>query len=183
MIWGRHSFRKILSLIPLGLSLVACQAQEAQLTPFKPPTVVANITPLALEVPQSSPTNSEIRPTITPECVDSLSFLEDLTFPDGSQVNPGDLLDKRWLIKNSGSCNWNEKYRIKLISGADLDVPLEQALYPARSGSEVTVRMIFSAPQEPGEYQSAWQAFNPNDEPFGDPFYIQILVEIPSTPP
>jgi hypothetical protein len=62
-------------------------------------------------------------------------------------------------------------------------VSIEQALYPARSGSEVALRIVFSAPQEPGYYQSAWQAFDPKDVPFGDPFYIEILVELSSTSP
>jgi hypothetical protein len=183
MSWGLRVFRGVLSLIPLGLSLSACLGNEAPRTPFKPPTVAAIITPPARVAPQPSPTIQEIRPTTTPVCIDSLTFIEDITVPDGSQVNPGTLLDKRWLIKNSGSCNWDEKYRIKLISGADLGVPIEQALYPARSGSEVSLRIVFSAPQEPGYYQSAWQAFNPKDVPFGDPFYLEILVELPPNPP
>jgi hypothetical protein len=182
MMWGQRTFRKVLSLIPLGLSLVACLGQEAHVPIFKPPTVVANTTPPVPVTPQVSPTIQEARPTTTPVCIDSLLFLEDITIPDGSQVNPGNLLDKRWLIKNNGSCNWDEEYRVKLISGADLGVPIEQALYPARSGSEVSLRIVFSAPQEPGYYQSAWQAFNPKDVPFGDPFYIDILVELPPTP-
>lgn len=115
--------------------------------------------------------------------MDSLTFLEDITIPDGTLVNPGDRLDKHWLIKNSGSCNWDEEYRIKLISGPDLGVPAEQALYPARSGFEATLRIVFTAPQEPGYYQSAWQAFNPRDVPFGDPFFIEVQVEIPASQP
>lgn len=183
MSWGLRLLRGMLGLILMGLGLVACVGQEAQITPFKPPTVAANITSPPLALPQTSPTAQEIHPTTTPVCADSLTFLEDLTIPDGTQVNPGALLDKRWLIKNSGSCNWDEEYRVKLISGADLGVPVEQALYPARSGSEITLRIVFSAPQEPGYYQSAWQAFDPKDVPFGDPFFIEILVELPTPSP
>jgi Ig-like domain from next to BRCA1 gene len=183
MSWGLRALWRVLGLILLGLSLAACQGSEEQLTPFKPPTVATNATPPAQSVVQPSPTMPEARPTTTPVCADSLTFLEDITIPDGSQVNPGAILDKRWLIKNSGSCNWDESYRVKLVSGPDMGVPIEQALYPARSGSEVSMRIVLSAPQDPGYYQSAWQAFNPNDDPFGDPFYVEILVEIPSTPP
>jgi hypothetical protein len=183
MSWDMRKLQGVLGLILLGLGLAACTGNEAQITPFKPPTVVANITSPVLAISQPSPTVQEIHPTATPVCADSLTFLEDITIPDGTQVNPGDLLDKRWLIKNSGSCNWDEHYRIKLISGPDLGVPIEQALYPARSGSEVSLRIVFSAPQEPGYYQSAWQAFSPKDVPFGDPFFIEIMVELPTPPP
>ena len=180
---GLCTLREVLGLILLGSGLVACGGQATQITPFKPPTLVANITSPAQVASQPTPTTPEVRPTTTPVCADSLTFLEDISIPDGTVVNPGTLLDKRWLVKNSGSCNWDESYRIKLVSGPDMGVPIEQALYPALSGSEVTLRIVFSTPQEPGYYQSAWQAFNPKDIPFGDPFFIAIQVEPPSTPP
>lgn len=173
----------LLILVSLGIGLAACQGGDPQITPFKPPTVAAITTPPAIAAAQPSPTAQETRPTATHVCVDSLTFLEDLSIPDGAQVRPGELLDKRWLIKNSGSCNWDQEYRIKLLSGPEMGASPEQALYPARSGSEASLRMIFSAPMEPGYYQSAWQAYNPRDVPFGDPFYIEILVETPTSQP
>lgn len=183
MSWRLRELRVITGLISLGVSLVACSGNEGRVTPFKPPTIEARATPPGLAVSQPTPTAPEVRPTTTPTCIDSLTFLEDITIPDGTLVNPGDILDKRWLIKNSGSCNWDEEYRIKLLSGPDLGVPIEQALYPARSGFEATLRIVFTAPQEPGYYQSAWQAFNPRDAPFGDPFFIEVQVEIPAPQP
>jgi len=80
------------------------------------------------------------------------------------------------LVENSGTCNWDEYYRLKFRSGADLSAPLEQALYPARSGSEATIRILFTAPTEPGTYESAWQTYDPQGQPFGDPVFIQVIV-------
>lgn len=183
MSWGLREFRVAIALIPLGIGVVACSGSEGRVTPFKPPTIEARATPPGLAVSQPTPTSPEVHPTTTPACIDSLTFLEDITIPDGTIVNTGDLLDKRWLIKNSGGCNWDEEYRMKLVSGPDLSVPVEQALYPARSGFEATLRIVFTAPQEPGYYQSAWQAFNPEDVPFGDPFFIEVQVETPTSQP
>jgi hypothetical protein len=115
-------------------------------------------------------------PITTPECTDNLIFLEDLSLPDGTVVKPGAPLDKRWLVENSGSCNWDERYRLKFMSGAELSAPLDQALYPARSGSKATIRIVFTAPSEPGTYQSAWQAYNSQGKPFGEPVFIQVTV-------
>jgi hypothetical protein len=53
----------------------------------------------------------------------------------------------------------------------------EQALYPARSGTQVELRIVFTAPNEPGIYRSAWQAHDPEGQPFGDQFFIEIVVE------
>jgi hypothetical protein len=57
-----------------------------------------------------------------------------------------------------------------------MGVPDEQALFPARAGTEFEVRMQFTAPQEPGTYRSAWQAFDAQDQAFGDPFFIEVVV-------
>jgi len=110
------------------------------------------------------------------DCSNNLEFLDDLTIPDGTIVSPGDTLDKQWQVKNSGTCNWDSKYHIRLVAGNDLGVDHEKALFPARSGKNADVRIEFSAPDDPGIYRSAWQAFDPDDQPFGDAFYIEIVV-------
>jgi hypothetical protein len=119
----------------------------------------------------------EIVAVPTPACSNILTFLEDVSIPDGSLVKPGEALDKRWLVQNNGSCNWNEQYRLKLISGPAMGVSAEQALYPARSGTQAILRILFSAPVEPGIARSSWQAVSPLGEAFGDPIYIEVFVE------
>jgi hypothetical protein len=69
-----------------------------------------------------------------------------------------------------------------LIAGSEMGAQPEQALDPARSGARATIRIVFKAPREPGAYRSAWQAFNPQGEPFGDPFFIEVDVEAPQLP-
>jgi len=39
------------------------------------------------------------------------------------------------------------------------------------------VQMIFTAPEEPGAYRSAWQAQDIEGNLFGDPIYIDIIVQ------
>jgi hypothetical protein len=91
-------------------------------------------------------------------------------------VTPGQTLDKRWQVQNSGTCNWDNRYRMKLIAGPEMAANPEQALFPARSGASLVIRIVFTAPNEPGTYRSAWQAYAPNGEPFGDPFFIEVVV-------
>lgn len=102
--------------------------------------------------------------------------MQDLTIPDGTIVAPESTLDKRWEVENTGNCNWDAKYRIRLIAGPELGAQKEQALYPARIGSQATIRILFKAPAENGSYRSAWQAFNAQGDPFGEPFFIDIKV-------
>jgi hypothetical protein len=116
-------------------------------------------------------------PTLTPTCTDNLTFVRDVTIPDGTVVAPGSLLDKQWLIQNSGDCNWDSGYHLRLISGNALGASTDQALYPARSGTQATERILFTAPQEAGEFISEWQAFNSNGIAFGESFFIKIVVQ------
>lgn len=110
-------------------------------------------------------------------CTHILGFLEDISIPDGTVFQPGEPMDKRWRVVNNGTCNWDERYRLKLVSGSALGVESEQALYPARSGTKATIQLIFTAPVESGTYRSAWQAYDPDGVAFGDQFFIEIIVE------
>ncbi len=117
------------------------------------------------------------RPLATPVCIDNLTFISDVSIPDGTEVQANATLDKRWEVKNSGNCNWDEHYRLRLIAGPAMDAVQEQALYPARSGGQVILQIIFRAPAEPGSFRSAWQAYNSDGQPFGDPVFIDIVVK------
>ena len=119
-----------------------------------------------------------IVPTVDPEeCVNNLTFVEDLTVPDNTTTTFGSALDKQWLVQNSGTCHWNSTYRLRHIGGADLGAPEEIALYPARAGTQATIRILFSAPFTEGVYESAWQAVDANGTAFGDLIYVRVVVQ------
>jgi len=163
------------------LILTACGGQTPQIPQtagvYYPPTaaVESSLGPLTQE-PESDSLVEEVRPSPTPACSNNLLFINDLTIPDGTQVIPGEQLDKRWLVRNNGSCNWNDQYQVRLIAGSGMGVPVQQMLYPALSGTDVVIRMVFLAPSETGSYRSAWQAYDAQGNLFGDPFFIDILV-------
>ncbi|OGO72649.1 MAG: hypothetical protein A2Z49_05115 [Chloroflexi bacterium RBG_19FT_COMBO_56_12] len=169
------------SLIALCLVWLLAGCSGSQATPFLPPTAAVEQAPAGVSAAASEAQDIQVQPaapSATPDCTNNLTYLLDLTIPDGSQVSAGSSLDKRWKVQNSGTCNWDERYRIKLVSGSDLGAQ-EQTLFPARSGTELTVQILFIVPAEPGTYQSAWQAHDPQGNPFGDPFYIQVVVQNP----
>jgi hypothetical protein len=159
-----------------GLSLTGGQASgEPTIVGWRPPTIVAPtlLTPTPTLLPSSTPARSSPAPV----CSNNLSFLKDLTIPDGSSVAPNAPLDKRWLVKNSGTCNWDARYQLRLTSGTNLGALPEQALYPARSGAQAPLRLLFHAPESPGVYRSSWQAIGADGQPFGDPVFIEIIVK------
>ncbi len=164
------------------LGSAGCAPQPTP-TPFVPPTdQLAIATALdqakpvtALPSPTAFPTKTPVVSTPTP-CNNDLRFVQDLTIPDGTTVGLGMPVDKQWLVTNTGTCNWGEGYRLKLISGDALGAPTEQALYPALAGTQATLRVVFTTPQTAGTYQNAWQAFAPDGTAFGEAVYMQINV-------
>jgi hypothetical protein len=171
-------------LIVTGCSLSGQRAAPDSMNyePFIAPSLVPTST--ATPVPTITPTSeSSSAQTSGYEvdnrlgCTDNLTFISDVTIPDGTAVEPGSTLDKQWEVENSGTCNWDESYMVRLINDEALSAKPEQSLLPARSGSRVTIRITFHAPHETGNYHTAWQAYNPQGDAFGDPFFMDIVVE------
>ena len=146
---------------------------EADVPAFVPPTLVPPTPTIEIApTPKQSSDNSQ-----TDACIDNLTFIEDKSIPDGTKLTPGSVIEKEWDVKNSGTCNWGPGYTIRLIGGPALEATSPQDLFPARSGTSLTIRIDFIAPEEPGNYRSAWQAYNPSELAFGDSFYIDVVVK------
>ena len=166
------SFPITVILIALMILFAGCRGGEASPTPglYKPPTPAPSPSPT--DPPLHSPT-----PNASESCTNYLSFVKDVTIPDGTKVSPGEILLKQWRVENTGDCNWGAGYSIQLISGPDLGASPTQALYPALRKTKTVLQITFTAPEEPGSYTSIWQAFNPQGTPFGEAFYVEIVVE------
>lgn len=186
-----HSIKIQWFKFAMTLVLVSCQtahekanqATTAEVFYIPPTSPQTTEKPFATPIPSKTSIIQTVQTNVFNSiCSDGLLFIQDLTIPDGTQVQPGELLDKRWEVENSGSCNWDNNYRVRLIAGPAMGASEELALYPARSGTRAIIRMIFTAPIEPDRYRSAWQAYNSQEEPFGDPFFIEINVASLETP-
>lgn len=139
--------------------------------PFRPAT---QLPPVTATVPL--PTQA-VNATIVPNCNDNLRFITDRTIPDGTVVAPNSSLDKQWEVENTGTCNWDERYHLRLVGGPDMSAQTIQALFPARAGSRAVLRIQMTAPAKSGSYQGAWRAYNASDKAFGDVVYIDIVVK------
>lgn len=181
---ARNRFKPALGLLAVisALFLFTACAPTPPPTPFIPPRaatptllLVQGNTPVIPTVtPQPIATSS---PTATPPCTNGLAFVEDASIPDGTVVSAGASIDKQWLVQNNGTCNWDSRYRLKFVGGLEMSATAEQALFPARAGNQATIRITFTAPSEPGAYTTAWQAIDPDGQPFGDPVFMEIIVE------
>ena len=153
------------------LSACALSANTTEEKLYVPPTLAPHSNPVPTDTPVP------VLPTATPSCENNLSFLKDVTIPDGTVFKAGDEIEKIWLVRNSGSCNWSTGYEFRLISGESLGVDSAQPLGPADAGSETELLIVFIAPETAGSYRSYWQAYDRFGYPFGVDFYVEIVVE------
>lgn len=109
---------------------------------------------------------------------DSLEFVADVNIPDGTNMSPGQDFLKTWRVKNTGSCPWETGYDLVYAGYADemngQFQPLTQVVQP---GQEVELSVQFQAPDEIGEYLSAWQMSNPRGIPMPEAIYVKIIVQ------
>jgi hypothetical protein len=161
-------------------------ASTATLTPS--PTASPTITPIPVTPTETlTPT-----PAKTPLPCNIAGFIDDVTIPDGTEMEPGESFTKTWRLRNNGSCNWTDDYKLVFFSGDQMDGPTVQEfttdwIYP---GYEVDVSVDLVAPSAPGTYIGYWKLQNAAGVPFGlaptsGPFYVEIVVagEAPTVTP
>ncbi|MFH2040456.1 MAG: NBR1-Ig-like domain-containing protein [Chloroflexota bacterium] len=178
-----HSQKKYgvsIFLIPLFMIFFSgCNLKTSPQSPYVPPTS-ANLSTAQL-VSKSppllpSPTFQSIPTNLVDDCSDDLLYIGDITIPDGTNLDPGIEADKQWQVKNNGTCDWDYRYSLRMISGDGMGTEKQQSLYPARAGSQVVIQLTFTTPLQAGTYQSVWQAFNAENQSFGDPISILLVV-------
>lgn len=173
-IWKTSLFVSLILIVFTGL-LSACGEQAARQENgsdvYIPPTLshIPTATPLNTPTPTTPPT-----PTTT--CTNDLTFVADVTVEDDTEFAPNTEVIKTWRVQNSGSCNWDSEYTVRLVNGSPMGVSTTQPLFPARSGAEAEVTITFTAPSDAGRVSSTWQAHDPNGNPFGQTFFVQIIV-------
>lgn len=109
---------------------------------------------------------------------DSLEFVADVNVPDGTNMAPGQDFLKTWRVKNTGSCPWEAGYELVYAGYADEMSGQAQTLTQVvQPGQEVELSVQFTAPDEIGEYLSAWQMANPRGVTFPEAIYVKIIVQ------
>lgn len=121
-----------------------------------------------------------------PDCPGSgttvATFIEDVSYPDGTKVPAGENFTKIWRIKNVGTCTWNSDYQLIFDSGYAMSGPAHQQLTDSHvaPGETLYVSVELIAPDKPGTYQGNWRFQDPYGDTFGlttgNPIWVEIKV-------
>ena len=150
-------------------------------------TILATNTPLPSSTPiPTNPAVSTEPPVNTAPC-NRGTFIEDITIPDGTQMDPGESFTKTWRLKNNGSCTWTSEYKLVFDSGDSLGAAAVVNM-PGNNVSPnqtVDVSVAFTAPSAAGNYKSNWKLRSNTGEVFGigsdatAAFFVEINVLAP----
>lgn len=148
--------------------------------------------PLPTETEPAATDELEATPTATPpaiavvtnvegtqvELCDNLTYIADVTVPDGTIMSPGQDFVKTWRVRNTGACPWGAGY---VLAYAGYSIPMSGQFIAltevVQPGQEVEVSVQFKAPSQAGEYLSAWTMRNPQGVTFPQVVFVKIIVQ------
>ncbi len=176
----------VLMLLVLACSLLPGEETPTGVAEDAPPgTATTEGLPATTEPPATEESVAETpAPTVMTEAGCSLDarFVEDVTIPDNTALEPGEAFRKTWRIRNAGTCNWETGTQMVFVSGEPLGGPPSVVAPAAAAGAVVDVSVDFTAPVVPGSYRSSWRLQLPDGTPFGSTFFVKIVVPEPPTP-
>lgn len=134
----------------VAMTVAAVQpAAAATLAPTDVPLFLPTLTPLATVTPfvvQSSGGGSGAKPATY-----SCSWTE--VKPRTNVFSPGDAIDVKWIITNTGTKTWPSFKDFDFVSGTQMSTYTGQELPALKPGDQVTISFDANAPMEKGFYE------------------------------
>jgi hypothetical protein len=156
------------------------------------PTLSFNTTPNTTPLAGFTPLGSPVAPAATVSLGDACNnntFVADVTIPDGTVfqdsnergARPGSEFQKVWRVKNTGTCKWDEGYRLAYIGGDDKLNPKSVKFVESTDfvdpGEEADLAVTLTAPKFPGTYTETWRMQTDSGAFFGSPLTVVIEVK------
>jgi hypothetical protein len=165
---------------PVETSIPATETLVPTATPTETPTATS-VPPTNTPAPTSTPT---FTPSPTPIPCNWARFVEDVNVKDGTIFPPNASFTKTWLIKNIGTCTWNDQYDLVFVQGDRMDAP-KAVDFPegrVRPGESVELSIDLTAPDGEGRHRGYWMLRSDTGTVFGigqgadEPFWVEIKV-------
>ena len=131
----------------------------------------------AAKVIPLQPSPSVVAPPLFPNSKPMNRFVMDVTFPDGTSVQPGSVFLKTWRIRNDGTNPWPENVVLccaggDYFSSPDIALPVD-SLQP---GTEADITLQLSAPERTGRHVAYFRMRTSDGVSFGQKLWADIRV-------
>jgi len=159
----KNKFTKVLAVLFLLIIILACRRNE-ETDPTEP------------TVPTDPFTQTAALDTLEPgSSEDGMTFITDVSIPDGFVVNANESFIKTWRIQNSGTRDWHG-YVIAFESGEPMGT-MEQAIPDTPAGETLDISIEMTAPGGQGSYSGRWEVQSPEGVSLGG---LTCVITIPS---
>jgi len=143
------------------------------------PAVVVTGASVPLPIPPT-PVVVEQAPVVVTKPVETkpaMRFVRDVTFPDGTKVQPGSVFVKTWRVRNDGAAPWAVGTALvtaggDLLTSADLSISVPLAA----PGEEVDISVTMTAPAATGRH-TAYFRLQKDSMFFGQRLWADVRVE------
>jgi len=105
------------------------------------------------------------------------TLVSDVTVPDGTEMKPGQSFTKTWEIQNSGTCDWNENFKIAFVGGNVFGSDTTKIRRFVAGGNATKISLKMVAPSGSGTVTSSWQMADDSGNLFGQVFTIEIVLK------
>jgi len=149
-------------------------------------TTAPTSTGFVLPVVTPYPTSTPPAPTAVTRC-DWVSFISDVSVPDGTKYAPGTTFVKTWRLKNIGTCTWTSSYSLVFVNGDQMGGTAAIALPGNVAPNQtVDVSVTLTAPATEKAYTGNWMLRNASGSVFGfgptatSAFWVKITAANPA---
>ena len=148
------------------------------------PTLSFNTTPNTTQAVGFTPIGTSVAPVNTAVLGDSCNnsvYIADVTYPDNSVIKPGTDFEKIWRVQNTGTCLWDDGYKLVFIAGDRALDPVSFEFTDSAdfvSGGETAdLGVDLTAPEQEGTYSATWRMQSDNGVYFGTMLTVVIVVQ------
>lgn len=109
-------------------------------------------------------------------CNNGMQFVNDMSIPDRTVLQPNMNATKTWKIRNTGSCTWDSTYSFNYVRGSVFGPTTVQITKLVKPGETYEISVPFVTPAANGEYTAWWQMKNSSGANFGQTIWYDFIV-------
>lgn len=126
-----------------------------------------------------SPTTAPTPPTDVSDNIYKAGFVDDVSYPDGTLVQPGTELEKVWSFTNCGDADWPEDVQLIRVGGHKsvyVD-PVQKPVPTAKAGETVNIGVKVRVPSVEGRYITYFRLVTNDGRRFGHRVWLDLMVD------
>lgn len=116
------------------------------------------------------------KPPVRCESGNHVTFVADLSIPDGTKLLPGEKFIKTWRVLNDGKCLWDGFYSFGFIQGDRMEGKDQSFQNETFTGEAIDLSVTMQAPLKPGKYKSYWGIMDGQGNLVNSKIYVSIEV-------